>query len=93
MEKILQAGVIGCDMTEEFFQASKRNPIENYNWKKIYAGSKAINNASKQFPYAEIVSDINPIVQDTDISIVFVAADHLELVAPVIEAAKSVRLV
>lgn len=93
MEKKILAGVVGCDMTEEFFQTSLRNTIENFYWKKIYSGKRDVSNSYKDYPTAEIVSDIKTIVNDNDISLVFVSADHLEFVPQVMQAGKSVRVV
>ncbi len=93
MEKTIYAGVIGCDMTEEFFQTSLRNPIEKFNWKKIFTGNRPITNISKQYPTSEVVGNVDTIVDDSDISLVFVSADHIDFVPQVMQAGKSVRVV
>jgi hypothetical protein len=86
------AGVIGCNMTEEFFQSSVRNSSERFYWKKIFC---ADNNTllSKRFPEAEIVTNTEMIVNDEEISLVFVSSKQLQIVPKVLDAGKSVRLV
>ncbi len=93
MNNIINAGVIGCDMSEEFFQASALNKVEKFNWKKIWVSNKKTGGIAKEYPEAKIVNDIEAIVNDTDITLVIVSANHLKYVKPVIEAGKAVRVI
>jgi len=87
----ITAGVIGCEMREEFFEASARNVNEKIYWKKILSKNGTIN--ANRFPNAEVVNSEETILQDADISLVFVAADNLDAVSKVIQSGKAVRVV
>ncbi len=86
------AGVIGCNMTEEFFKTSVRNTREKFYWKKILGGDN-VAHLHKRFPEAQIVTNAETIFSDDEISLVFVSADQLQVVPKVIEAGKLVRVV
>ncbi len=87
----ITAGVIGCNMNEEFFETSARNTTENFRWKKLLPAGQ-IERVSG-FPDTEIVSDVTNIFNDHEISLVFVSANHLHVVPEVIQAGKSVRVI
>jgi hypothetical protein len=91
MTNNITAAVIGCNMNEEFFETSVRNMKERFYWKKILTTEKVTN--LHMFPGAEIVSDEETIVGDSEISLVFVSPNHLHVVPKVIKAGKSVRVV
>lgn len=92
MVKTINAGIIGCNMSEEFFRTSETNKVESFCWKKVY-----LNDPHPSFlrnhPHAEIVEQAEAIINDADIELVFVSATHLQFIKPVIEAGKSVRVV
>lgn len=93
MINIINAGVIGCDMTEEFFQTSANNTTERFNWTKIFTTSNATESIAKEYPAVKIVDNIKSIVDDKDITLVIVSSKELAFVKPVIEAGKSVRVI
>ena len=91
MVKNINAGIIGCNMSENFFSTSTANNPENLSWKKIFLGGETAS--SKMPAYAEIVEKADAILHDNEIDLVFVSANHLQFVKPVIEAGKFVRIV
>ena len=89
----ITAGIIGCNMTEDFFRASAHNEVEKFHWKKILAGNQAAKNLEQLFPEAELVDSVQAIINDGDISLVFVSNNHLQVVPNVLESGKAVRIV
>ena len=79
-------------MSEEFFRTTITNNVENFSWKKIFLSNHSPLSLQKHFE-AEIVEYPEAILNDGEIELVFIAADHLQFVKPVIEAGKSVRVV
>jgi predicted dehydrogenase len=92
MVKYINAGIIGCNMSEEFFRTTETNNVENFLWKKIFLSDHSPSFLQKLHK-AEIVEHPEAIFNDAEIELVFISADHLQFVKPVIEAGKSVRLV
>jgi predicted dehydrogenase len=95
MAKSINAGIIiGCINSHEFVRSSSMyNQVENYNWKKIWVSDSTNFNGYREHTSAEIVSKVEAIINDKDIALVFVSAQHLDLVKPVIQAGKSVRII
>ena len=91
--KIIQAGVIGCDISGQEFQDLNINKLESFNWKKIYISDNIHESIVRSYPATEFVSDINTIVDDDEISLVFVSPQHLDLASQVMKAGKSVRVI
>ncbi len=89
----ITAGVIGCSMKEEFFATSVHNEVERFHWKKVLAGKPGATHLQQTFPGTEVVDNVQAIVNDNDISLVFVSADHLREVPGVLEAGKAVRII
>ena len=92
MVKNINAAIIGCNMSEEFFRSTETNKVENFSWKKIFLSDGPSSTHHKQFS-AEIVDHPQAILNDADIELVFISADHLQFVKPVIDSGKSVRVV
>lgn len=90
MINTINAGVIGCDMTKEFFDIANR--AEKLIWKKAYAGFN-MDGIAKKFPELEIVNNVKEIVTDNDITLVIVSAENLKLARPALAAGKSVRII
>ncbi len=93
MSNTINAGIIGCDMSEDFFQTSSSNNLEKFNWKKIYVSNSTSGTIKKEYSGAEIVNNVEAIMNDSDITLVIVSAKHLGFVRPVMEAGKSVRVI
>lgn len=92
MVKTINAGVIGCNMTEEFFRHVETNTIESFLWKKIYTTNYSYH-GRKPHPHAELVTDAEAIIHDPEIALVFVSASHLHFVKPVLDSGKAVRII
>ena len=91
MVKTTNAAIIGCNMSEDFFIATEANKAEKFFWKKIFLDGKSPS--IKSHPQAEMVERAEAILHDSDIDLVFVSANHLHFVKPVIDAGKSVRII
>ncbi|MDB5247647.1 MAG: hypothetical protein JWQ40_2041 [Segetibacter sp.] len=89
----INAGIIGCDMKEDFFQTSLSNRMEKFYWKKIFVSNSTAEGIQKEYPNAEIVNNVEAIVNDSDITLVIVSATHLGFVKPIMQAGKSVRVI
>lgn len=90
--KTVYAAVIGCDISTDYFQNASINKLETFHWKKVFTGSseQTIFHGS---PNTEFVSSVDAILNDEDISLVFVSANHLEFAKQMIEAGKAVRVI
>jgi hypothetical protein len=88
-----KAGVIGCDMSEEFFQSFDRNQVEKIIWKKIWVSDTSNTVIDNAYTEAEIVADAESIFNDEDISLVIVSSKHMTYVPQVLQAGKSVRVI
>jgi hypothetical protein len=89
--RLTYAGIIGCTLSEQFFQ-SLSFAVEEYSWKKIYFSetSSANHNYTGK---AEVVNNLNSIIDDKDITVVFVSNAHLHVVPQLLQAGKCVRTV
>jgi hypothetical protein len=78
-------------MSEQFFQ-SLSFAVEQYSWKKIFfsESSSASHNYSGK---AEVVNNVSSIIEDKDITVVFVSNQHLHVVPQLLQAGKCVRTV
>ncbi len=93
MSNTINAGIIGCDMSEDFFQTSSSNRLERFNWKKIFVSNNTSEGINKEYPGTELVNNVEAIVNDRDITLVIVSAKHLGFVKPIMQAGKSVRVI
>ncbi len=93
MTNTINAGIIGCDMSEDFFQTFSNNRMEKFNWKKIFESSNTAAGIKKEYPETEIVDNAEAIIDDSDITLVIVSAKHLGFVKPITLAGKSVRVI
>jgi predicted dehydrogenase len=93
MTNIINAGVVGCDMSEEFFQSTASNKMESFKWTKIFSTNKIAENITRDYPGATVVDNIEAIVNDKDITLVIVSSKELASVKQIIEGGKSVRLI
>lgn len=90
--KNINVGIIGCDMTEDFFSTSQANQVESFFWKKV-CFSDHPSSFLKNYPHTEVVEHEDSIINDSDIELVFVSPKHLHLIKSVIDAGKSVRVI
>ncbi|HSU51743.1 MAG TPA: hypothetical protein VLJ41_14155 [Segetibacter sp.] len=91
MAKIINAAIIGCNMSEHFFTTTATNKVEDFYWKKIFLSGETPS--IKSHPQAEVVERAEAILNDSEIDLVFVSANHLQFVKQVIDAGKSVRVI
>lgn len=93
MINTINAGVIGCDMSEDFFQTIGSNGAEKYSWKKAFPADKTLNRITyNNFPI-EIVDSVEAIANDEEITLVIVSSNNIFLARPIIAAGKSVRII
>lgn len=86
------AGVIGCNLSDNFFQLLSINIVEQYQWKKVFD----CGHVSPTVHYStstEVVTNVSSIVEDNDITVVFLSNDYLHMAPELIRAGKSVRTV
>jgi len=86
------AGVVGCTMSEDIFRQLSATKVERYEWKKILL-NEDVSGGRQYTGNAEIVENITSIIEDNDISIVFVSKNFLNVAPEIIKAGKSVRTV
>jgi len=94
MNTIINVGLIGSAVLEEALATDRS---ENFNLKKIFAGDKVTADIAKtQYPQAEIVNDINAIIEDAGIELVILSAPDskdTKVVQHIMEAGKKVRII
>jgi hypothetical protein len=90
---IINAAIVGCDISKDYFQDLGMNKLEKFNWKKVFVTGDSCRTISSSFPFSEFVTTVDSIVNDADISLVFVSADHLEFANRLISSGKAVRIV
>lgn len=91
MNKNINVGVIGCEMSDDLFTFSGVNQLEKLKFRKVFTEKSPAMIASN-FPGTEVVTDVKAIIYDADIELVILSNDHLGLVNEVVQAGKSVRV-
>lgn len=91
--KTINAAIIGCDVSKQYFQDLGTNKLEKFHWKKVYVDDALCKSVTTSFPASEQVTTIDAILNDADISIVFVSSKHLEFANQIIMSGKAVRVV
>lgn len=84
------AGVIGCNLADDFFETLSNNRLEKYQWKKMFESDSHID---VDFTRTEVVENVEAIADDTDITVVFLSEKYLHLAPQLIKAGKSIRTV
>ncbi|MFL5773515.1 MAG: hypothetical protein ACJ75F_10175 [Flavisolibacter sp.] len=93
MNSIKNIAVIGCQLSEEFFTASRMND-EKFHLKKLFFGEQLMpQSVQSQFPHSEIVNDVSSIASDDSIELVIVASDHLKYAKEAMASGKAVRVI
>ena len=94
MSTVINVGLIGSAVLEEAL-ATERS--ENFNLKKIFAGDKvAAGIAKTQYPQAEIVNNIQAIIEDAGIELVIMSASDSKdsaIVRHILSTGKKVRII
>ena len=89
----INAAIIGCDISKQYFQDLGTNKLEKFNWKKVYFNEEQCSSYSTIFPTSEFVTTVDSILEDPEISLVFVSSNHLQFANPIIQAGKAVRVI
>jgi predicted dehydrogenase len=94
MSTVINVGLIGSAVLEEAL-ATERS--ENFSLKKIFAGdNEAAGIARSQYPQAEIVNNIQSIIEDSGIELVIMSASNSKdsaVVQHILKAGKKVRII
>ena len=94
MSTVINVGLIGSAVLEEALATDRS---ENFNLKKIFAGDKvAAGIAKTQYPQAEIVSNIQSIIEDAGIELVIMSATNSKdsaVVQHILSKGKKVRII
>jgi len=94
MSTVINVGLIGSAVLEEAI-ATERS--QNFNLKKIFADDNVTEGIAKsQYPQAEIVNNIQSIIEDAGIELVIMSASNSKdsvLVQHILKAGKKVRII
>ncbi len=96
MEKAMNMGRIEESLTGKAFSLAGINRLEGYNLKKVYVGDDSGSWVKQMFPEAEIVEDVQSIINDENIDLVIIPTkqiEELKLVAKVLQTGKNIRIV
>ena len=96
MDKIINMGRIEESMKEKAFSLAGISRVEGYNLKKVFVGDESDSWVKQLFPEAEIVQDVQSIINDEKIDLVIMPtkqSEELKLVAKVLETGKNIRIV
>lgn len=93
MDTIKNIGVIGCQLSEEFFTASRIDD-QKFHLKKVFFGDQLIPGSIQiDYPTSEIVSDVQSITSDASIDLVIVSSGHLKYARQSMDAGKPTRII
>ena len=96
MEKVINMGRIEESMKGKSFSLAGISRVEGYNLRKVYVGDDSGSWVKQLFPDAEIVQDVQSIINDEKIDLVIMPtkqSEELKLVAQVLETGKNIRIV
>ena len=94
MSTVINVGLIGSAVLEEAL-ATERS--ENFNLKKIFAGDNVTAGIAKNhYPQAEIVNNIQSIIEDAGIELVIMSASNSKdsaIVQHILSKGKKIRII
>ena len=96
MEKVINMGRIEESMKEKAFSLAGISRLEGYHLKKVFVGDESDSWVKQMFPEAEIVNDVQSILNDEKIDLVIMPtkqSEELKLVAKVLQTGKNIRIV
>ena len=96
MENVINMGRIEESMKGKAFSLAGISRVEGYNLKKVYVGDEPGSWVKQLFPDAEIVEDVQSIINDEKIDLVIMPtrqSEELKLVARVLQTGKNIRIV
>ena len=90
-------GLIECNSKGEISTITSNNNPDGYIVKKVMAPNKISGDiAMSQFPEAQLVDDVNCIIQDSAIDLVLVSKpkqSDMNIVGEAVKAGKNVRII
>ena len=96
MDKVINMGRIEESMKGKAFSLAGISGLEGHNLKKVYVGDDSGSWVKQMFPGADIVEDIQSIINDEKIDLVIMPAkqsEELKLVAKILQTGKNIRIV
>lgn len=94
MSTIINVGLIGSAVLEEALATDRS---QNFNLKKIFAGDKvAAGLAKTQYPQAEIVNNMQAIIEDAGIELIIISASNSKdaaIVQHILSTGKKIRII
>lgn len=97
MDTFKNIGLIECGEPLSQFQLQETSTKKGYTLKKVLVRDNAsLRTASRHYPQAEIVQDMNSIIHDNSIDLVVLTtpnAADLELIPEVIKSGKHIRII
>jgi 5,10-methylene-tetrahydrofolate dehydrogenase/methenyl tetrahydrofolate cyclohydrolase len=90
-------GLVECNSKGEISTITSNNNPDGYVVKKIMTANKVSGDiAMSQFPEAQLVDDINSIIQDSAIDLILVSKPKradMNMVGEAVKAGKNVRII
>ncbi len=97
METNKNIGLIECSSKEVLSRITSQNNPDGYIVKKIMATNKiAGDSALVQYPGAQLVEDINSIINDAEIDLILVSGSKqkdINIIGEAVNAGKNVRII
>jgi hypothetical protein len=96
MEKVISMGRIEESIKGKPFGLAGISRVEGYNLKKVYVGDDSGSWVKQMFPGAEIVEDVQSIINDEQIDLIIMPtkqSEELKLIAEVLQTGKNIRIV
>ena len=95
MTKTINVGIISNGFGNEVFVAAESYSIDKFFLKKIFVADQAPSDIAKNYPGAEIVTDVKSILNDEAIELVIVSAsaNNSPAVIEALHAGKHVRII
>lgn len=96
MDKVINMGRIEESMRGKAFSLAGISRLDGYNLKKVFVGEDSGTWVTQMFPQAEIVEDVQSIINDEKIDLVIMPikqSEELTLVAKVLQTGKNIRIV
>lgn len=96
MEKVISMGRIEESIKGKAFGLAGISGADGYNLRKVFVGEDSGLWVKQMFPDAEIVEDVQSIINDEKIDLVIMPtkqSEELRLVAEVLQTGKNIRIV
>jgi predicted dehydrogenase len=96
MTKTINVGIISNGFGNEVFVAAESYSLDKFFLKKIFVADQTPSDIAKNYPTAEIVTDVKSILNDEAIELVIVSAagaNNSPAVIEALHAGKHVRII